>query len=176
VKIIKNERYADNVVAIECEPKHTRNVQEILDRLQNHIEPQVFTQKAVYDGKAIPFASHQLRLSGGAAGQFTVTMSDRPPGAVAQRGLYNVKSTEVSDSPHSFHFRINLEGSENSCLHPSAQRSEQAPLTAVEKAKSEKIPQRRDLLLISHRHIPMVRRGECELKHCVGRYLALEQN
>lgn len=35
---------------------------EILDRLQNHTKPQGFTPKAVYDGKAILFASHQLRL------------------------------------------------------------------------------------------------------------------
>jgi len=85
-------------VVIEPEPKHARHAQEILDRLQNHTEPRVFTPKAVYDGKAILFASHQLRLSGGAAGQFAVAMSDRPPpaGAVARRGVYNVKLSRAA--------------------------------------------------------------------------------
>lgn len=42
-----------------------RRANEIIDRLQSHVAPQIFNPRAVYDGQAIMFASHELQLSGG---------------------------------------------------------------------------------------------------------------
>lgn len=54
---------------ISPEPKTPRQAHEIMDRLQNHAYPSVFTPKAIYDGKAILFVSHQLQLGGGNSGE-----------------------------------------------------------------------------------------------------------
>ena len=101
---------------ITPEPRHFRHAQEIVDRLQTHTASHIFRPKALYDGQAILFASHQLNLSGGGSGnvnihfdvkiytatytfylQFNVSMSDRPPppGAPA-RGVYSVKLTRAA--------------------------------------------------------------------------------
>jgi hypothetical protein len=96
-------------------PKNFHHAQEIIDRLQNRTNPQVFTPKAVYDSKAILFAFRELCLSGGASGnvgvrfavesndvsvfafQFNAMMSDRPPRPGAPvRGVYSVKLTRVA--------------------------------------------------------------------------------
>ena len=55
-----------------------RRRQEIIDRLQTHTAPQNFTPKALYDGKAIMFASHSLGITGGAITVGACPLSIRP--------------------------------------------------------------------------------------------------
>jgi hypothetical protein len=44
-------------------PKELHRRHEIIDRLQTRVAPQNFTPKALYDGKAIMFASHTLNIT-----------------------------------------------------------------------------------------------------------------
>jgi eukaryotic translation initiation factor 2C len=75
VSIIPEDRWPiffDCPAAITPEPRHPRHAQEILDRLQTLTVPSVFHPKALYDGQAILFASHQLNLSGGGSGNVSI--------------------------------------------------------------------------------------------------------
>jgi eukaryotic translation initiation factor 2C len=61
-------RFLMRTVDITPVPRNFRHAQEIVDRLQTHTAPDVFRPKALYDGQAILFASHQLNLPGGGSG------------------------------------------------------------------------------------------------------------
>lgn len=50
---------------IEPEVKNVLRRHEIVERLQVHVSPDNFTPRALYDGKANLFASHDLKLAGG---------------------------------------------------------------------------------------------------------------
>ena len=102
--------HADNLIVIEplAEPKHTHHAQEIFGQIpESHQTPSLYSEGGI-QWKGYPVCFTLLHLSRGVAGQFTVAMSDRPPGTVTRHSVYNAKSTEMSDSPHLFHFRINM--------------------------------------------------------------------
>jgi hypothetical protein len=58
---------ANDLIVIEPELRNHKHANEIIDRLQNHMDPNIFTPKAVCNGKAILFACHRLCLFRGAS-------------------------------------------------------------------------------------------------------------
>ncbi|KAI9001051.1 argonaute-like protein [Trametes punicea] len=78
---------------------------EIVERLQTVIAPQVFTPRAVYDGRKNMFAARELPFGPAGAQEFEVTLVDPPsPGEAARAAeagrrppkLYKVKLTHVA--------------------------------------------------------------------------------
>ncbi|KAF5387039.1 hypothetical protein D9615_001654 [Tricholomella constricta] len=82
---------------ITPEVKIPRKRQEIIHKLQTVIAPNIFSPRAVYDGKAIMYASKPLQLPGGGAGSFTVCLTATlPTSATPQaRGSFEVKITNT---------------------------------------------------------------------------------
>lgn len=39
--------------------------QELFDKLQSTVAPQIFSPRALYDGKALVYSSHRLKLASG---------------------------------------------------------------------------------------------------------------
>ncbi|RDB21168.1 Protein argonaute [Hypsizygus marmoreus] len=71
-----------------------RKRQEIIHKLQTLIAPEIFSPRAIYDGRAILYASRPLKLPSGDGGSFTVSLTAAPP-APGARGSYEVKLTKT---------------------------------------------------------------------------------
>ncbi|KAL0575953.1 hypothetical protein V5O48_006023 [Marasmius crinis-equi] len=73
---------------------------EIIGALQSRAAPEVFTPRAVYDGRKNMFAARELPLSTGPDGvasqEFSVSLSDAVPGQKAPK-VYKVKLTKVAE-------------------------------------------------------------------------------
>ncbi|CDO71261.1 hypothetical protein BN946_scf184908.g18 [Trametes cinnabarina] len=77
---------------------------EIIKRLQGVTAPQIFTPRAVYDGRKNMFAARELPFGAAQAHEFEVTLVDPPsPGEAARAGgagrppkVYKVKLTHVA--------------------------------------------------------------------------------
>ncbi|KAJ4464674.1 Piwi domain-containing protein [Lentinula edodes] len=62
--------------------------QELFDKLQSIVAPQIFSPRALYDGKALVYSSHRLKLASGDGSSFLVGWSDRP--VEGNRGTFRV--------------------------------------------------------------------------------------
>jgi hypothetical protein len=60
--------YADKPSVITPPLNNRARAIEIVDRLQNHVAPNIFQPRAIHDGRANLFSSHQLALSNGNSG------------------------------------------------------------------------------------------------------------
>lgn len=64
----------DKLPVLSPEVQVPRKRQEIMHKLQVIVAPDIFTPRGLYDGKAILYASHELRLMAGGAGQVSSFM------------------------------------------------------------------------------------------------------
>ncbi|KAG6917797.1 hypothetical protein DXG01_001069 [Tephrocybe rancida] len=74
-----------------------RKRQEIIHKLQNVVAPDIFSPRAVYDGKALLYSPRPLNLPAEGAGNFNVSLSAVLPksGITQPRGVFNVKLAET---------------------------------------------------------------------------------
>ncbi|KAI0353623.1 argonaute-like protein [Trametes cingulata] len=97
-----NIHHYDVVISPSEKTLPARLNMEIIERLQTIIAPQVFTPRAVYDGRKNMFAARPLPF--GPSGEFEVTLVDPPSPGDANRGAepgrppkaYKVKLTHVA--------------------------------------------------------------------------------
>jgi eukaryotic translation initiation factor 2C len=90
-----------------------RRRQEIIDKLQNKIDPGSFTPRALYDGGAIMYASHGLNLSGG-DGIFVVPLTQKPGALPGTPGVFEVRITRVGDGEiNPTHLRAMIQGTQS---------------------------------------------------------------
>ncbi|KAI0638149.1 argonaute-like protein [Trametes polyzona] len=100
VQIPEGQIYHYDVISPSEKTLPARLNMEIIDKLQKNIAPQVFTPRAVYDGRKNMFAARQLPF--GPSGEFDVTLADPPsPGQagaepVKAPKIYKVKLTHVA--------------------------------------------------------------------------------
>ncbi|KAJ8592794.1 hypothetical protein M405DRAFT_859423 [Rhizopogon salebrosus TDB-379] len=78
--------------------KNPRRRAEIVEKLQNHVHPKLFTPRCVYDGTVILYSPRELPLAGGDSHTFEVNMSDKPrlDASAPARGLFKVALKKVS--------------------------------------------------------------------------------
>ncbi|KAG8217323.1 putative argonaute-like protein [Butyriboletus roseoflavus] len=101
--------------------KDSRRRIEVIERLQNHTQPGLFSPKVIYDSDAIAYSS--AVLSFGNAATFDVNMTDRPPreGAPGQmRGVIQVALKRVDAAPITFEDLQQLVDGRTAQLSPRA--------------------------------------------------------
>ncbi|KAJ8481770.1 hypothetical protein ONZ51_g5795 [Trametes cubensis] len=101
VKIPEGNIYHYDVILPSEKALPARLNMEIIARLQTVTAPQVFTPRAVYDGRKNMFAARELPFGPSKAQEFEVTLVDPPsPGELAQGGrppkAYKVKLKHVA--------------------------------------------------------------------------------
>ncbi|KAF8919662.1 Piwi domain-containing protein [Mucidula mucida] len=92
-------QYAGKHFGLSPETQIFRKRQEIIQRLQNNVAPEIFNPKVLYDGNAIIYSSHRLRLPGGGAASFLVSLSDiqrTAPLVEGDKGVIKVTLTRTS--------------------------------------------------------------------------------
>ncbi|TBU42174.1 argonaute-like protein [Dichomitus squalens] len=98
-----NIYHYDGAISPSEKPLPARLNMEIVKRLQYDIAPEIFTPRAVYDGRKNMFTSHELPFPDGAQ-EFSFTLTDRASsgeatgGGEGRRGpkIYNVRLTHVA--------------------------------------------------------------------------------
>ncbi|KAJ4488451.1 Piwi domain-containing protein [Lentinula aciculospora] len=92
--------YAENSIVIQPERKNVEDRQLIMKKLQTSVAPTIFSPRALYDGNALLYSSHMLRLAGGGSAKFDIDLTglrtEAKPGA---RGVYTVQLTLTSSNP-----------------------------------------------------------------------------
>ncbi|KAF9049360.1 Piwi-domain-containing protein [Hymenopellis radicata] len=91
-------KYAIHAYRLDA-TKIFRKRQEVIQRLQNNVAPETFHPKVLYDGDAIIYSSHRLKLPGGGAASFLVSLSDvqrSAPLVEGDKGVIKVTLTRTS--------------------------------------------------------------------------------
>jgi hypothetical protein len=98
-------------LVIQPEMKIPRKRQEIIHKLQTVVAPNIFSPRAIYDGRALMYAPKSLQLSAGGGGsvclhiyaahphlnkiqQFLVSLTSKPP-VVNTSGTFQVRITQT---------------------------------------------------------------------------------
>ncbi|KAF9072924.1 Piwi domain-containing protein [Rhodocollybia butyracea] len=85
------------------EVKKFEGRQQILDKLQIIVAPEIFNPRVLYDGKHLLYSSQLLNLEDSNSGMFEVNIFDRPPRTSTDgrppRGLYRVAIKLTSSEP-----------------------------------------------------------------------------
>ncbi|KAF9463147.1 Piwi domain-containing protein [Collybia nuda] len=74
--------------------KAPRKRQEIIHKLQTVVAPDIFSPRAVYDGKALLYAPQALQLPSSGGGTFLVSLTSQAP-VIGTRGTFQVKISQT---------------------------------------------------------------------------------